>query len=1227
MRKNKLFLLLVFFLLITIPLTVWAVKTQRLEIRKRAEFTTAGPAVRGQINDLWADVEIGKRDFTEISAREIVPYKLFNPGGVIVDRSVSPGRAYIWDSSNSRILGIDLNKCYQQNPPCTADIVIGQPSGSDYGACNMDASGQYYPNRGPASASTLCGNSEFTHTTLEDKSFVSMFVDQTGNLYVPDSVNHRVLKYITPFTTDSAADEVWGQRDFSGNGCNASWEAVSPSPSFSCSGGCYSSPANCQKNCSQPCTKLGGTNAAQQGCWSGAYRCCQTSTPVTSTPPPGQSTTPTASSLCFHSEGSSGAGVALDSSGNLWVADGGNNRVLRFSKNLSSGAIAKNADLVLGQPNFTTGGNRSYGNGMNQMHAPSAITFDSQGKLYVADTGNNRVLVFKPPFSNGISADATFGLDFEGVTHVQSDPNGKGIWTFDSVGYSGRVRLWNYNGTLRTLLPLLGNRGGGSIGIDILGNILPSAYVYGQDVYRFSPQADGTFRMDKELFSPPGGYNLISNRRLEHSAWTGVGIVGHQLVVTDGRLLFWNNYLNLTNGQPPDGYLGTQSFTEIPKPGYGQIKTDLANRVWVTKSTKIEVYQAPLSINAQPIKSLADSIPALSGGELKLIDIAGIAPTPDGNFLWVSEPGNHRVFRIRNPLTNPLADIILGQNKIANNTSPDNQFHRSIGNDPAHPNQCNRGEIPPPNERPGRVASLDMLCFPGAISLDRKGNLFVSDHMIEGAGNWRLLMFSKNLFSNDNTQIIFAPKATKSFGYTTFEPAFDSTNRMVVGNNPYFGNRFVNFYHDPTRVNPDNPSDPNYAFPDGQLNDFYGWPVAATFDPYDNLYVMDANRGKVMLYKQPFSNSNSPPIPSSAPTLPPLPTLTPTPTPIPTSTPTPTPTLTPTPTPITHPISWQTNAVSLQADDFYIMADGQKYFGNVDDVQLQSNPGDNATTLEAKWQEHDSEMSIHIFFKKDSEKWWADAIVTANGQTPSGWFYYFGLFFKSPLETTFTGDVDLKSTALGGSNGEIHFGNLRLQAFLNLTTPTFIPTPTPITPSLSCSGGCYGSPASCQTNCGQPCTKLDQANATQQGCWLNAYRCCQTSSLVTPTPTLTPPAGQSPTPKTPSLSCSGGCYSSPVNCQNNCGQPCTRLDQANATQQGCWLGAYRCCQTSSSTSFTSSSFLSGDANRDNVVNIQDLGVLVRDYLKTESPADFNLDGVVNIQDFQLMVENYLKEGE
>jgi subtilase family serine protease len=87
----------------------------------------------------------------------------------------------------------------------------------------------------------------------------------------------------------------------------------------------------------------------------------------------------------------------------------------------------------------------------------------------------------------------------------------------------------------------------------------------------------------------------------------------------------------------------------------------------------------------------------------------------------------------------------------------------------------------------------------------------------------------------------------------TFEPAFDSANRMVVGINPYSGHRFVDYYDDPTARNAADPRDPEFARPNGQLRDFYGWPVAATFDAVDNLYVLDANRGKVLIYFQAFT--------------------------------------------------------------------------------------------------------------------------------------------------------------------------------------------------------------------------------------------------------------------------------------------------------------------------------------------------------------------------------------
>ena len=250
--------------------------------------------IRGQAGDLWADIVIGKPDFSQIAPKSVVPFKVNNPGGIVVDRSVEPGRAYIWDSGNNRILGIDLAKCYEGEGACSADILIGQPSGYDHSACNGDSGVQRFPYRSRPDAETLCGVPDHSLSPGEAYSLVTMAVDNDGHLYVPDSFNHRVLKYEAPFENDGVADQVWGQADYSGMVCNR---------------------GNFEK--------------------------------------------PTAESLCFHSHSviftlnRFGSGVEIDSDGNLWVADTGNNRVLRFPVDRATGEPAKTADLVLGQSVFT----------------------------------------------------------------------------------------------------------------------------------------------------------------------------------------------------------------------------------------------------------------------------------------------------------------------------------------------------------------------------------------------------------------------------------------------------------------------------------------------------------------------------------------------------------------------------------------------------------------------------------------------------------------------------------------------------------------------------------------------------------------------------------------------------------------------------------------------------------------------------------------------------------
>jgi hypothetical protein len=72
---------------------------------------------------------------------------------------------------------------------------------------------------------------------------------------------------------------------------------------------------------------------------------------------------------------------------------------------------------------------------------------------------------------------------------------------------------------------------------------------------------------------------------------------------------------------------------------------------------------------------------------------------------------------------------------------------------------------------------------------------------------------------------------------------------MVVGMDPNVAPPFLQYFNDPTALNPSNPSDPAFAVPSGQFEDFTGWVMAATFDAANNLY---ANRGRVNIYYKPF---------------------------------------------------------------------------------------------------------------------------------------------------------------------------------------------------------------------------------------------------------------------------------------------------------------------------------------------------------------------------------------
>jgi hypothetical protein len=125
-RKKLLRIFSIALIALALPFVVFISQKQQ-EIRQRASEITNEP-VRGQANDLWADIVLGQKDFSQINAGTVAN-KVWLAHGVIIDQSVTPNRMYIYDSGNNRILGFSSNafqRCITSstNPlNCTADLV------------------------------------------------------------------------------------------------------------------------------------------------------------------------------------------------------------------------------------------------------------------------------------------------------------------------------------------------------------------------------------------------------------------------------------------------------------------------------------------------------------------------------------------------------------------------------------------------------------------------------------------------------------------------------------------------------------------------------------------------------------------------------------------------------------------------------------------------------------------------------------------------------------------------------------------------------------------------------------------------------------------------------------------------------------------------------------------------------------------------------------------------
>ena len=143
-------------------------------------------------------------------------------------------------------------------------------------------------------------------------------------------------------------------------------------------------------------------------------------------------------------------GIALGPNGSLYVADYGNDRVLRFQEGSLRGEIVAGTGLS--------------GVGLSQLNAPSGIHLDNASNLYVVDALNNRVMLWRGNASIGIQIAGTGfqGIGLDSLTIPSSivvDSTGN---FYVSDVFNHRVMRWPKNGTAGTIVAGTGLAGGGS---------------------------------------------------------------------------------------------------------------------------------------------------------------------------------------------------------------------------------------------------------------------------------------------------------------------------------------------------------------------------------------------------------------------------------------------------------------------------------------------------------------------------------------------------------------------------------------------------------------------------------------------------------------------------------------------------------------------------------------------------------------------------------------------
>jgi sugar lactone lactonase YvrE/F0F1-type ATP synthase membrane subunit c/vacuolar-type H+-ATPase subunit K len=612
---------------------------------------------------------------------------LYAPAGIAID--ATRHLAYAVDTSNNRVMVYQLNTD-NSFPDYAADFVVGQSDfsqtranrGGGSPAANSlrnptrlaidDSTGDVYVadtgnNRvllytsvtaSDPSAQFVIGNSGFTSNNAAGVVSQSRMYSPTGiavsgsgagiKVYITDKDFNRVLVFSKITANNQSASNVIGQTDFISSAAGLSQSALAGPSGVTVGSNGY--------------IYIADTNNNRVMIWT---------SPVTAN---GQSANMVLGQTWFYSNASgvSASGfnspqdVSVAANNSLFVADTNNNRVLEWTTTISTSG--QSATIVLGQNNFTAA---SPSTSSTRYNTPTAVTTSGSTTL-IADTLNNRVLIYTSTItSNGQAANTALGqLTSGGVPdlygNTPNNPQNKGVNTpsgvaIDSVHHQLFVADTNNN---RILVFNLNSNNG------LLDHFADT--VLGQQSFSITSVNQGGSADGTTLNSPTSVFYDNVNQRLYVSD-TG-----------NNRVLIFTSQVT-QNAQQADLVLGQPNFTRVA-PSATQSGLASPEQVAVNTSSnavaiadrdnnRVMIWASIPTTNGQGASfALGQSNFTSSSygtSATTLHTPRGVAYDPTSGYLYVADSDNSRVLTWTSSITSnaQAANTVLGQATFTSGTA------------------------------------------------------------------------------------------------------------------------------------------------------------------------------------------------------------------------------------------------------------------------------------------------------------------------------------------------------------------------------------------------------------------------------------------------------------------------------------------------------------------------------------------------------------------------------